>query len=118
MLPFGRFVFFGPGIQGGTGVPERIPERPQERLQPPVRGCYNLFCAEAKDVVTHSFSSCGSHIRSANAADARQTDVVGVWRSLVARTLGVGEVAGSNPVTPTIHMYRKLLSWIVRESSF
>lgn len=27
---------------------------------------------------------------------------VGVWRSLVARTLGVGEVAGSNPVTPTI----------------
>jgi hypothetical protein len=24
----------------------------------------------------------------------------GVWRSLVARTLGVGEVAGSNPVTP------------------
>lgn len=29
---------------------------------------------------------------------------VGVWRSLVARALGVGEVAGSNPVTPTRHI--------------
>ena len=28
---------------------------------------------------------------------------VGTWRSLVARTLGVGEAAGSNPVVPTIH---------------
>ncbi len=27
---------------------------------------------------------------------------VGTWRSLVARTLGVREVAGSNPVVPTI----------------
>ena len=27
---------------------------------------------------------------------------VGTWRSLVARTLGVGEAAGSNPVVPTI----------------
>ena len=26
----------------------------------------------------------------------------GTWRSLVARTLGVREVAGSNPVVPTI----------------
>ena len=26
---------------------------------------------------------------------------VGDWRSLVARTLGVGEVTGSNPVSPT-----------------
>jgi hypothetical protein len=26
---------------------------------------------------------------------------VGTWRSLVARTLGVREVAGSNPVVPT-----------------
>ena len=25
----------------------------------------------------------------------------GTWRSLVARTLGVREVAGSNPVVPT-----------------
>jgi 5'-nucleotidase len=29
-------------------------------------------------------------------------DAVGTWRSLVARTLGVREVAGSNPVVPTI----------------
>ncbi len=27
---------------------------------------------------------------------------VGTWLSLVERTLGVGEVAGSNPVVPTI----------------
>ena len=27
---------------------------------------------------------------------------VGAWRSLVARTLGVREVAGSNPAAPTI----------------
>ena len=27
---------------------------------------------------------------------------VGTWRSLVARILGVDEVAGSNPVVPTI----------------
>src|SRR5690606_33569163 len=27
---------------------------------------------------------------------------VGAWRSLVARSLGVREVAGSNPVAPTI----------------
>jgi hypothetical protein len=32
--------------------------------------------------------------------------IVGTWRSSVARTLGVGEVAGSNPVVPTI--YEKL----------
>lgn len=29
----------------------------------------------------------------------------GTWRSSVARTLGVGEVAGSNPVVPTIIVY-------------
>jgi hypothetical protein len=34
------------------------------------------------------------------AAEASAT--VGTWRSLVARTLGVREVAGSNPVVPTI----------------
>ncbi len=28
--------------------------------------------------------------------------LVGAWRSLVARTLGVREVAGSNPAAPTI----------------
>jgi hypothetical protein len=28
--------------------------------------------------------------------------VFGAWRSLVARTLGVREVAGSNPAAPTI----------------
>ena len=30
----------------------------------------------------------------------------GTWRSLVARTLGVREVAGSNPVVPTISIKR------------
>ena len=28
---------------------------------------------------------------------------IGVWRRLVARFLGVEEVVGSNPVTPTIY---------------
>jgi hypothetical protein len=31
-----------------------------------------------------------------------RSKAVGTWRSLVARTLGVREVAGSNPVVPTI----------------
>ena len=30
---------------------------------------------------------------------------VGVWRSLVARTVRDGEVAGSNPVTPTTKLF-------------
>lgn len=30
----------------------------------------------------------------------------GVWRSLVARSAGGREVAGSNPVTPTIEIIR------------
>ena len=34
---------------------------------------------------------------------SRQSETsVGAWRSLVARTLGVREVAGSNPAAPTI----------------
>ena len=37
--------------------------------------------------------------RILNAADATQ---VGTWLSLVERTLGVGEVASSNLVVPTI----------------
>lgn len=36
---------------------------------------------------------------------------VGVWRSLVARTVRDGEVAGSNPVTPTIEPVLKPASW-------
>ena len=32
----------------------------------------------------------------------------GTWRSLVARTLGVREVAGSNPVVPTISIHERL----------
>ena len=32
-------------------------------------------------------------------------DLVGAWRSLVARTLGVREVAGSNPAAPTNSFY-------------
>ena len=36
----------------------------------------------------------------------------GTWRSLVARTLGVREVAGSNPVVPTISMnHERLPTW-------
>jgi hypothetical protein len=34
--------------------------------------------------------------------------LVGAWRSLVARTLGVREVAGSNPAAPTIQIMLKL----------
>ncbi len=34
----------------------------------------------------------------------RARAAVGTWRSLVARTLGVREVAGSNPVVPTIRL--------------
>lgn len=30
----------------------------------------------------------------------RGSEDIGVWRSLVARTLGVGEAVGSNPATP------------------
>ena len=33
---------------------------------------------------------------------------VGTWLSLVERTLGVGEVASSNLVVPTIFFYSKL----------
>src|SRR5664279_1743024 len=33
---------------------------------------------------------------------SRSSASVGTWLSLVERTLGVGEVAGSNPVVPTI----------------
>ena len=32
--------------------------------------------------------------------------VIGVWRRLVARFLGVEEVVGSNPVTPTKKVLR------------
>ena len=46
---------------------------------------------------------------------------VGAWRSLVARTLGVREVAGSNPAAPTIfstatkpNSYHALISFFVR----
>lgn len=38
---------------------------------------------------------------------------IGVWRSQVARTLGVGEAVGSNPATPTmiiISRFYKLIS--------
>src|SRR5215471_8429042 len=36
----------------------------------------------------------------------------GTWRSLVARTLGVREVAGSNPVVPTnINYLRAAIKW-------
>ena len=35
--------------------------------------------------------------------------VVGVWRSLVARSAGGREVAGSNPVTPILSRNRKIL---------
>ena len=38
----------------------------------------------------------------------------GMWRSLVARTLGVGEAAGSNPVIPIM----KRLSTVKVESRF
>ncbi len=31
--------------------------------------------------------------------------IVGTWLSLVERTLGVGEVASSNLVVPTIHLF-------------
>ena len=41
-------------------------------------------------------------IRSIAAHFVRCGRPVGTWRSLVARTLGVREVAGSNPVVPTI----------------
>ena len=34
----------------------------------------------------------------------------GVWRSLVARSAGGREVAGSNPVTPTF--YKDLITYI------
>ncbi len=37
-----------------------------------------------------------------NASCYNRVGAVGTWRSLVARTLGVREVAGSNPVVPTI----------------
>lgn len=33
---------------------------------------------------------------------AAYSEHIGVWRSLVARTAGGREVAGSSPVTPTI----------------
>jgi hypothetical protein len=35
---------------------------------------------------------------------------VGAWRSLVARLLGVQEVAGSNPVAPTSFIREFLLT--------
>lgn len=37
---------------------------------------------------------------------SRKCEHVGMWRSPVARTLGVGEVQGSNPCIPTIYMNR------------
>jgi hypothetical protein len=42
-------------------------------------------------------------------ADAQP--IVGTWLSLVERTLGVGEVASSNLVVPTIY-FNHLASWI------
>ena len=34
------------------------------------------------------------------------SQVIGVWRSLVARSAGGREVAGSNPVTPILSLQR------------
>lgn len=39
---------------------------------------------------------------------AKPKTYVGVWRSSVARTVRDGEVAGSNPVTPTMKDARHL----------
>lgn len=35
---------------------------------------------------------------------SKEHEVFGMWRSLVARTLGVREVVGSNPAIPTNHI--------------
>ena len=36
-------------------------------------------------------------------------EYIGAWRSLVARTAGGREVAGSNPVAPTFYFCERLL---------
>ena len=43
--------------------------------------------------------------------------VYGVWRSLVARTAGGREVAGSNPVTP-IGAAAEFFKWEIQEGRY
>lgn len=49
-----------------------------------------LRCGSQINETLYLISICGHQHRN----------IVGVWRSLVARTLGVGEAVGSNPATP------------------
>lgn len=66
-----------------------------------IRGCGHVL--RAPTLLDAGIISTGRHLGLLGGLK------IGVWRSLVARTAGGREVAGSSPVTPTMQLFTATL---------